>query len=177
MKLHGTIPKSKITTMKNLFISVLALLLSFTLNAQLKVKATCAALYVDVLDGKVNGIKPDITIPELKEMLPCFTGVDEESARSKCGGGVYYKDKDIYFYTKRDYIEIGEKFQGKLSIPILGASRGSLFKWLGNPKLKDTNWDAFQMSYGTLVLHYNPAGKVRLIQFSTNGVETLSLCE
>jgi hypothetical protein len=163
--------------MKNLFLALTALICFTTIHAQLKVKATCAGLYVDILDGKVNGIKPDITIPELKEKLPCFTAFEDEQGDSKCGGGVYYKDKDIYFYTKRDYIEIGEKFQGKLSIPILGASRGSLFKWLGNPKLKDTNWDAFEMSYGTLVLHYNPAGKVKLIQFSNHGVETLSLCE
>ena len=171
------IPKSKNTSMKILLLFALSLVICSTSSAQLKVKATCASLYVDILDGKVNGIKPDITIPELKEKLPCFTSSDEEQASSKCGGGVYYKDKDIYFYTKRDYIEIGEKFQGKLSIPIMGASRGSLFKWLGNPKLKDANWEAFEMSYGTLVLHYNAANKVKLIQFSTNGVETLSLCE
>ena len=163
--------------MKNLSLALIALISFTSIHAQLKVKSTCASLYVDILDGKVNGIKPDITIPELKEKLPCFTAADDEQSDSKCGGGVYYKDKDIFFYTKRDYIEIGEKFQGKLSIPIMGASRGSLFKWLGNPKLKDTNWDAFEMSYGTLVLHYNPSGKVKLIQFSTHGVETLSLCE
>ena len=163
--------------MKNLLLFCLALSLISTASGQLKVKATCASLYVDLLDGKVNGMKSDISAPELKEKLPCFTSVDEEGGTSKCGGGVYYKDKDIYFYTKRDYIEIGEKFQGKLSIPIMGASRNSLFKWLGNPKLKDTNWEAFQMSYGTLVLHYNAANKVRLIQFSTRDMETLSLCE
>lgn len=163
--------------MKNLLLFCLALFLISSASGQLKVKATCASLYVDLLDGKVNGMKSDIAAPELKEKLPCFTSVDEEGGNSKCGGGVYYKDKDIYFYTKRDYIEIGEKFQGKLSIPIMGVSRNSLFKWLGNPKLKDTNWEAFQMSYGTLVLHYNAANKVRLIQFSTRDMETLSLCE
>ncbi len=163
--------------MKNLLIFCLAACLISTASAQLKVKATCASLYVDLLDGKVNGIKPDIAAPELKDKLPCFTSVDEEGGSSKCGGAVNYKDKDIYFFTKRDYIEIGEKFQGKLSIPIMGAPRNSLFKWLGNPKLKDTNWEAFQMSYGTLVLHYNAANKVKLIQFSTHDMETLSLCE
>ena len=145
--------------------------------AQLKVKASCATLVVDILDGKVNGIRPDITINELKDRLPCFTSAEDESATSKCGGGVFYKDKDIYFYTQRDYIEVGEKFQGKLSIPIMGANRNSLFKLLGNPKLKDSNWDAYQMNYGTLVLHYSAAGKVKLIQFSTRGTDLLSLCE
>ena len=163
--------------MKKTLLSICCLLLVFASQAQLKVKSTCATLYVDILDGKVNGMKADISPGEIKEKLPCFTSAEEEGTNSKCGGGVYYKDKDISFFTQRDYVEIGEKFQGKLSIPIMGANRNSLFKWLGNPKLKDTNWDAYEMSYGTLVLHFNTAGKVRLIQFSTKGTESLSLCE
>src|SRR5215510_4264215 len=103
--------------MKSLLLALVSMIFCTCINAQLKVKATCASLYVDILDGKVNGIKPTITIPELEEKLPCFTSADEEQGNSKCGGGVYYKDKDLYFYTKRDYVEIGEKFQGKLSIP------------------------------------------------------------
>jgi hypothetical protein len=46
----------------------------------------------------------------------------------------------------------------------MGASRTSLFKWLGNPKLKDASWDAFQTKYGILILYYNKAGK--LIRFN-----------
>ena len=163
--------------MKKLLLSLSLLWLSASSMAQLKVTASCAAIVVDILDGKVNGIRPDITANELKERLPCFTSSEDESGSAKCGGGVYYKDKDLYFYTQRDYVEIGEKFQGKLSIPLIGASRSTLFKWLGNPKLKDTNWDAYQMNYGTLVLHYSPAGKVKLIQFSTKSSDELSLCE
>jgi hypothetical protein len=59
----------------------------------------------------------------------------------------------------------------------LGAKRETLFKWLGNPKIADSEWDAFQMAYGTLVLHYNNAGKVKLIQFSSKSMDVLSLCE
>ena len=34
---------------------------------------------------------------------------------------VSYKDKDFYFYTKRKYFEVGPKFQGHLSIPVMGS--------------------------------------------------------
>ena len=163
--------------MKNVFLLFFALSLMAGAQAQLKVKTTCAALYVDILDGKVNGMKADATQNDIKDKLPCFTSSEEEGTAAKCGSGVFYKDKDIYFYTQRDYVEIGEKFQGKLSIPIMGANRNTLFKWLGNPKLKDTNWDAYVMNYGTLVLHYTPAGKVKQIQFSTKGTDLLQLCE
>jgi hypothetical protein len=103
--------------------------------------------------------------------------VEGDSTKSKCGAGVFYKDRDISFYTDRDYIQVGPKFKGKLTVPLMGAKRTSLFQWLGNPILKDDKWDAFQMSYGVLVLHYDATGKVILIQFSTKNTETLSLCE
>ena len=146
-------------------------------SAQLKITPVCNTLVVDILDGKVNGVYPDFTPGQVKQYLPCFTSEEPESSASPCGGGVFYKDKDIYFYTGRDYIEIREKFKGKLSIPLIGASRTGLFKWLGNAKIRDVNWDAFQTAYGTLVLHYNKTGKINLIQFSKKSTETLSLCE
>ena len=145
--------------------------------AQLTVKSKCADFVVDILDGKVNGLKATATNFEIKAKLPCATSSEEEGGTAKCGSNVFYKDRDIYFYTQRDYVEIGPKFKGKMTVPLLGTKRGTLFKVLGNPKMKDDKWEAYQMQYGTLVLHYDAAGKVNLIQFSTHSTETLSLCE
>jgi hypothetical protein len=100
----------------------------------------------------------------------------EEESTTKCAG-IFYKDKDIYFYPARNYIEIRQNFKGKLSLPLMGASRGSLFKWLGHPKLKDANWDAFQTKYGILILYYNKAGKINKLQMSSKGTDTIKLCE
>lgn len=163
--------------MKTLFILTISCFLSFAVRAQLVVKAVCDVFVVDILDGKVNGLKANARYDEIKEKLPCFSSTEPEGNASKCGGQIAYKDRDVYFFTDRDYIEIREKFQGKFTTPIMGAARNSLFKVLGNPKLKDANWDAYEMAYGTLVLHFNKAGKVNLVQFSTRGTETLSLCE
>jgi hypothetical protein len=148
--------------------------------AQLKPKTKCPDFYVDVLNGTVNEVKANYAYAELKDKFPCFTSVEEEGPNAKCGGGIFFKDKDIYFYTKRNYIEIGPKFIGKTSIPLLGTKRNSLFKSLGNPKMKDDLWDAYEMQYGTLVLHYDvasPAGKVKFFQFSTLSTDALNLCE
>ena len=147
---------------------------------QLKAKVKCPDMYVDVLDGTVNGLKPSHTQNEIKEKFPCFTSAEDESAEAKCGGGIFFKDKDLFFYTKRKYVEVGPKFIGKTSIPILGTKRGTLFKTLGNPKIKDDLWEAYDMQYGTLVLHFDvagAAGKVKYFQFSTLGSDGLSLCE
>jgi hypothetical protein len=163
--------------MKKIFFLFIAFMIASGINAQLKTTAVCPAFLVNILDGRVNELDPNSTIGEIKSKLPCFSGAEEETVSAKCGGGVFYKDRDIDFFTGRDYVEIREKFKGKLSIPLMGASRNGLFKWLGHPKIKDVNWDAFQMSYGTLILYYNKAGKINKLQFSTKSTDAIRLCE
>lgn len=150
--------------------------------AQLKAKAHCPdVILVDVLNGTVNTtVKPNTTQNEIKEMFPCFTSSEVEGSGAKCGGGVFFKDKDLSFYTLRKYVEVGPRFTGKTSIKILGTKRGSLFNQLGNPKVKDDLWEAYEMQYGTLVLHFDvagPNGKVKFFQFSTLNSDQLNLCE
>jgi len=60
---------------------------------------------------------------------------------------------------------------------MMGASRSSLFNWLGFPKIKDVSWDAFQTKYGILILYYNKAGKVNKLQLSSKSTDTIKLCE
>jgi hypothetical protein len=163
--------------MKKYHFLLLLVLLSFSVSAQLKPKISCGTFVVDVLRGTVNGASSDFTIGQIKEKLPCPTSEEEESKTAKCGGGIFYKDKDIYFYTQRDYIEIGPAFKGQFTLPVMNSKRGSLFTKLGNPKLKDPEWDAYQTQYGTLVLHYNAAGLVKKIHLSTNATEQLDLCQ
>ncbi len=163
--------------MKKLILFFGWMFISLNLLSQLKTTPVCPPINVDILDGKVNGLQPIATFNQIKEKLPCFTSAEPESTTAACGGGVFYKDRDISFFTGRDYVEIGPKFKGKLSVPLMGANRNGTFKWLGIAKIKDVNWDAFTMAYGTLILYYNKQNKVNKIQFSRKSSETLSLCE
>jgi hypothetical protein len=163
--------------MKRLVLVFVSMVIITTMKAQLKTTVVCPVFNVDILDGKVNDMRINYTVDQIKGKLPCFTSFEEESATAKCGGGVFYKDRDVYFYTGRDYIEIGPKFKGKLSIPLMGASRTGLFKWLGNAKLKDVNFDVYSTSYGILILYFTKANKVNKIQFSNQSTETIKLCE
>ncbi|MDP4262908.1 MAG: hypothetical protein Q8941_10280 [Bacteroidota bacterium] len=147
-------------------------------QAQLKTTPVCPSVSVDILNGRINNeILPTSTFSFIKTKLPCFTSAVAESDSAKCGGGVFYKDKDIYFYTARNYIEIGPNFKGSLSVPLMGAARNSLYKWLGHPAIKDVNWEAFQTAYGVLILYYNKLSKVNKIQFSSESTTTIKLCE
>ncbi|MEP6949553.1 MAG: hypothetical protein ABI863_09785 [Ginsengibacter sp.] len=164
--------------MKTIVISLFYLFLCAVAPAQLKTTPKCPDIDIDILDGTVNKILlPISTVGQIKLNLPCFTSFEEEGTSAKCGAGVFYKDRDVYFYTTRDYIEIGPAFKGKLSIPLMEAPRNSLFKWLGTPQIKDVTWDAFQTAYGILILYYDKDSKVNKIQFSSLSSNTIHLCE
>ena len=155
-----------------------SMILSTVVSAQLKTTPKCPDFDIDILDGIVNkNILPNSTVGQIKLNMPCFTSFEEEGTSAKCGAGVFYKDRDIFFYTTRDYVEIGPAFKGKLSVPLMNAPRNGLFKWLGPPQIKDVIWDAFQTSYGVLILYYNDSGKVNKIQFSTHTASSIQLCE
>jgi len=164
--------------MKTIIVSLACLILCAVASGQLKTTPKCPDFDIDILDGIINkNILPTSTVGQIKLNLPCFTSFEEEGTSAKCGAGVFYKDKDIYFYTTRDYIEIGPAFKGKLSVPLMGASRDGLFKLLGSPQIKETGWDAFRTAYGILILYYNNAAKVNKIQFSTESANSIHLCE
>lgn len=148
-----------------------------TTKAQLKATPVCPAFAVDVLEGTISGkIDYNSTSGEIKKFFPCFTDAPEETNGSTCGG-VFYKDKDIYFHTERHYIEIGEKFKGQLTPALLGVDRSKLFTLLGNPQIKDVSWDAYKTSFGLLIVYYNSAGKINKLQITNRSAETLKLCE
>lgn len=162
---------------KSIFV-ILYSLASAVASAQLQTTIKCPVISIDLLDGIVNKeLVPTSTVGQIKLHLPGFTSFEEEGTTAKCGAGVFYKDNDVYFYTTRNYIEIGPNFKGRLSLPLLGAPRSSLFKLLGSPSIKDISWDAFQTAYGILILHYNGSGKVNKIQFSKESASTIKLCE
>jgi len=164
--------------MKKIIITLCTFFLYAGVSAQLKTTPVCPVITIDILDGIVNNnIVPASTVGQIKLKLPCYTSFEEEGTLAKCGAGVFYKNRDVYFYTSRGYVEIGPNFKGKLSIPLLGASRNNLFKLLGRPQIKDISWDAFKTNYGVLILYYNKASKVNKIQFSSRSANSIQLCE
>lgn len=162
--------------MKTICLTIAVLLAGRLATAQLNATPLCPAFSVDILSGSVNELVPKSAIVEVKTKFPCFSEIIEKDSVTICAG-VFYPDKNINFYTGRQYIEIGEKFKGRLTPALMGASRTSLFKILGHPKLKDAGWDAFQMGYGTLILYYNTASKINKIQMCSKNTDAVKLCQ
>jgi hypothetical protein len=165
--------------MNKISIAIACILLSTTSSsfAQLVSKTECGVIAVDVYKGRINELKPNADPERMKIKIPCFTSFEPEGSESKCGGGIYYADKGLIIYTQRDYFEIGEKMKGKLNIPLIGAKRDAMFAWFGNPKIKDANWEAYQMSYGTLIVYFNTKNLVNKVIISSMLTSELQLCQ
>lgn len=88
----------------------------------------------------------------------------------------FLDDKGIRFYTQRDYIVITNKCKGKFTAPVLGVKKASMFSRFGNPKLKDSNWEAYQMAYGIMIVYYNAAGVANKVIISTKTTDDINLC-
>jgi len=145
-------------------------------SAQLRSTPYCPPFHIDVLDGTISKLFPQSPHGDIKNRLPCFTEATDELSSWGCGG-VFYKDKGVYFYTYRDFVEIRDNFNGSMTVPLMGSTRNSLFKWLGNPRVKDFSWESYQMKYGSLVLFFDASNKVNRIIISSKSPETLRLCE
>jgi hypothetical protein len=145
-------------------------------QAQLKAGPVCPTFVVDVLEGNVNHkLDCSSTSGEVQKVFPCFSEVIEP-ANGKCGA-VMYKDKGIFFYPDRNYIEISQSFKGTLEPALMGVNRTLLFKLLGNPKIKDASWEAYQVKFGTLILYFDDKGKINKIQISNLSTDVIKLCE
>lgn len=171
------LPTYKLNKMKLIAIVFAFIIYIPASNAQLKATPVCPTFSIDVLEGIVsNKLNCNSTSAEVQKLFPCFTGVVEETNGTTCGG-VFYNDKDIYFYTERDYVEIREKFKGVLEPAIMGVNRSQLFKLLGNPKMKDAAWEAYQTRYGTLIIYFDANSKINKIQMSTKPTDSIKLCD
>ncbi len=117
----------------------------------------CKAIIANLTSGTVNGVKPAATMAEVKKKLPCFTGDTEEGGAFNCGGGVFYLNNDIYFYTGRDYIEIRSNFKGKTTPSVLGVYRDELKSKLGEPDvvLEGGRVWLYKRPFGTLRINFN----------------------
>ncbi len=164
--------------MKNIFLAaVFVFSMVSHLQAQLKANADCGVITVDIFKGWINQAKPNDDPEQIKVKLPCFSSFEKEGNESKCGGGIYYSEKGLAFFIQRDYVVIDEKFKGKFNAAIMGSKSDALFAILGNPKVKDANWEAYQMAYGTMIVYYNTKGIVNKIIISTKTTDEIQLCD
>lgn len=154
-------------TFNLIFASLLVTFLAATslqsLKAQDATANSCDQLYLDFEKGTLNGVSGAATMEEVKQFFPCFTGETEENmGGSNCGGGVFYLNHDFFIYTGRDYINVRNKFKGKLTTPILGKASSEALSAMGEPDSsfvytdeffgEETTYLQYAKDWGTLVV-------------------------
>lgn len=132
-------------------------------NSKYTGSTECGLLIVDLSYGSVNGLNPVSSPDQIKGKLPCFTGMTPETSAENCNGGIFYKTRDIYFYTSLDCINIRSKFEGSFvynrqSIQLIGVSLTELQKIFGkesdyyrSPSSSTHKYPVFTTSYGHVV--------------------------
>jgi hypothetical protein len=179
----------KLITMKQLLIALpflLATSIGFS-QATSKTK-TCDSLVLNLDKGTLNGLKPTATQQQIKVKLPCFTGTTKDGDAFNCGGGIFYLNHDVFFYTTLDIINVRDDFAGKIiwkgkSIDLIGADLSDIEKWFGEkpaamPADEDANNFAhvYKTKWGSIRVDVKE-GKVAEIVIGFKAPTKLKICE
>ena len=76
------------------------------------------------------------------------------------GGGVFFVNHDLYFYTAQDRIEARARFRGNLEPDILGADTAAVISLFGDPVSRTPAFSGdgvwyYPRSYGCLTLGFS----------------------
>jgi hypothetical protein len=160
--------------MKKVFLLVLSgcsILLGFSQD--------CSKLHVDIKKGTLNGLAPTVTQEQVKKELPCSTASTEDGSASNCGGGVFYRDHNFYFYTGYNYINIRKGFAGTFTIDLFGKTLSQVTELLGKSAGsiddEENKYYFFKTSYGCICLKISE-GKVVEIFMYAKPAEEVDLC-
>jgi hypothetical protein len=154
-----------------LFVIVVILKYIFPLAYQVYIKTQ--PYYVDVMNGTIDGLKPTATHAEIVAKFPDYTSIDEKETDYNNGGGVFFLNKGMFFYTYRDIIDIREDFIGNVShnlmskgtnqipailkkIPIT-SEENSYSQYNDNFRTTRVVKQTFEMDYGKLIIESTPS--------------------
>lgn len=127
----------------------------------------CRQLVFDVDRGEVSGIPITAEIVEIGRRAKCYTAISAEGLYGgvvNFGGGIFFGNHSLYFYTKADVIEARYGFPGYF-VPInpLGESRQFTELYYGTPDRverrsnsigKDATFLRYFKDYGQLTIEF-----------------------
>lgn len=141
----------------------------------------CGEVYVDVKKGRINKLKPSVTMEKIQDALPCYTGVTQEDEGYNCGGGVFFIKHDFYAYTGRDYWEIRSGFKGTWSHKLLGLKPADFEFRYGEPVRQEIipgyTVQFFKMKYGCIRIQFgDESGRAEEVGIHHTQASKVELC-
>jgi hypothetical protein len=106
-----------------------------------------------LLAGTVNGVGPRAGMDAIKRAFPHYTGSTDDPV-SNYGGGVFFANHQLYFYTARRAIQARAGFDGKVIPGGFELSANELVKRLSvsRPFFRAPGLELYEMKYGCLEL-------------------------
>ena len=153
-----------------------ALLLSACASWRAPASAGCNSLHFDLTRGTLNGLAPTASASDIKGRLPCFAGeTPEGDERLNWGGGVFFLNHQVYFYTHQDWIEVRTGFRGKVTPALLDAPRSAVVEALGQPvrSLPESESLLFSASYGCIQIFLDAAGRASTLAAHSRACENV----
>ena len=126
----------------------------------------CDNLIFNLEKGDISGVNLTANSEEIKTRIPCFTAATPEGELwLNRGGGVFFGNHGLYFYTKIDLIEARSNFNGMM-LPqnVLGLKGADVIKFYGSPnKIKTAKnqlgepavYFYYERKYGTLGFEFD----------------------
>jgi hypothetical protein len=147
---------------------------------QNSISQNCEVVSIDVKKGTVNNINPKSTQQEVIKTFPCKTGQTADGSSINCGGGVFYSNLNIYFYTGKDNINVRKGYKGKCTIDVLDKNEKELTKIFGIPDgdlIDDekTKYTFYKTSYGCIVFIIKDGKSTEFFMYGKNS-EEVDIC-
>jgi len=132
---------------------------SCTTTSNIDSISSCDNLELNLQEGTINEVKPSDNQRVIKKKLPCFTGVTEEGGIFHCGGGVFYENHGMSFYSKKNFIIVDNTFDGQEVNNLLGKDSDAVKEIFGETytTLEGQQYYLYAMDYGTLVFKFKLA--------------------
>jgi hypothetical protein len=140
---------------------------------------SCENLVFDVETGLLSGLPPNLSREEVKRELPCFTGETAEGELWNHGGGVFFLNLDIYYYTFQRYLEVRSGFNGRTSIPLFGRTRAELRRALpfadegDRPGWANKFQELVPRKWGCLILEFDDTDRLLQLKAFSVGCKNL----
>lgn len=154
-------------------------LFSCSPTSNLDNSSDCENLNLDLSKGTMNEVKPSDSQRLIKKTLPCFTGVTEEGGIFHCGGGVFYENHGMSFYSKQNFLIIDNTFSGRSANDLIGKDSDAVKAIFGDSytTLEGQQFYLYAMDYGTLIFKFKLAWVDEIqIHYNTKP-ENVVLCQ
>ena len=167
-------------TTRNLKLKLVIILpLIMTLSAQVNAQrwdyqekpVKCGEVFVDLMKGTLNGVKPGATHEEARKAFPeCTEAIDAMERRADHEENLS-NSRGFRFYFGSEMVEVWKGFKGRTSVKLLGKKMKVLDDLFGKPEIRGEYHAIYKTDYGSLYVNLDDKKKVDMFSLHSTTVD------